>query len=175
MAANTCAKVNAQFPELEILQTFHSTPTQMEKLMQIIESKQEVEVVVNGCYGGFRLSEKGMRRYADLSGNPMPAYRLYNEYVRHDPILVQVVKKLGADANGKYADLQLDTVPIHLLSYYSLDEYDGEEHIQLHQNHFKQYIVGKIACSAFENDSKEALLKKMEMIRYIHSVKWNVT
>ena len=171
--ANTRDEVNGQFPELELIQRFHSTPNEMEKLVKLIESKQEVGVVINACYGGFRLSPQGMQRYAELSGNPVPTCKYYTDYVRHDPILVKVVQELGADSHSKYSELYVDTVPFHLLLYYSLDEYDGVENIRPHEHEFKQFIIGKIAHSVFtdgdDGDSKEMLLKKMEMIRYIHS------
>jgi len=45
---------------------------------------------------------------------------------RHDPILVQVVEELGEEANGTYADLQIEEI---IGNKYRIDEYDGNESV----------------------------------------------
>ena len=46
---------------------------------------------------------------------------------RSDPKLVEVVQKLGKKANGKFADLEIVTIPNGV--EYTIEEYDGFEHI----------------------------------------------
>jgi hypothetical protein len=60
--------------------------------------------------------------------------RLYNEHFltnrpenRSDPLLVQVVEELGEEANGSYAKLKIVEIPDDV--EYTIDEYDGVEHI----------------------------------------------
>lgn len=62
--------------------------------------------------------------------------RLYAEHTidircfdRTDPILVKVVEELGAEANGRCADLAIQYVPKGTL--YRIDEYDGRESVVL--------------------------------------------
>lgn len=50
------------------------------------------KIVINSCYGGFRLSEGGMRRYAELKGLPFyvwkdPKYssNMFKHYFTADP------------------------------------------------------------------------------------------
>lgn len=46
---------------------------------------------------------------------------------RSDPILVQLVEEMGADANGSCADLKIIEVPDGV--EWEIEEYDGNEHV----------------------------------------------
>lgn len=46
---------------------------------------------------------------------------------RHDPALVQTVEELGELANGKHAELAIVEIPDDV--EYSIEEYDGNEHV----------------------------------------------
>lgn len=104
-----------------------------------------MKVVINRCYGGFSVSRKAVLLARKLSGNPKwggPTIKgdIYDDgtkadcdygYVygveRHDPILVQVVEKLGKKANGSLAELSVVEVPDGVK--YTIEDYDGIEHI----------------------------------------------
>jgi hypothetical protein len=47
---------------------------------------------------------------------------------RDDPLLVQVVEELGAEANGKFAELKVVTIPGNV--EWEISEYDGYEEIE---------------------------------------------
>jgi hypothetical protein len=49
------------------------------------------------------------------------------EVERHNPLLVECVKKLGKKANGGCAELKIVDIPDN--AEYSIEEYDGMEHI----------------------------------------------
>lgn len=111
------------------------------------------KVVYNACYGGFSLSEAGMRRYAELKGLTLfieqdpefPSIQTYwlvppeertregydestlsdRDFIRHDPLLVQVVEELGDAASGGFAELKIAIVN----GKYRIDEYDGLESV----------------------------------------------
>lgn len=59
------------------------------------------EIVLNGCYGGFGLSETGEKLYRELGGKIKYSF----QYDRNDPILIKVIKELGKKADGPYAAL----------------------------------------------------------------------
>ena len=97
------------------------------------------KVVINGCYGGFGVSERGAEwllanganrdrvsiKRADHEGGYVYVYVSLD---RHDPLLVQMVITLGSDAaSGKHAQLY-----VHHLSQpkYRIDEYDGSESVE---------------------------------------------
>lgn len=132
-----------------------------------------VSIVFNSCYGGFSLSDAGVRRYAEIKGiklypendrlSRLPTYwtappnqrrglipdeewysstleerQASNEaygrltlscrdFERTDPALVQVVRELGAAANGMCADLKIAEVMAG--ERYRIDEYDGNERV----------------------------------------------
>ena len=81
------------------------------------------KIVYNTCWGGFGLSEAAWERYVELGGKAEDQY----EVQRTDPILVQVVEELGADADGEYAELAIADVPAG--TKYRIDEYDGVESV----------------------------------------------
>lgn len=113
-------------------------------------------IVVNGCFGGFGLSEVAVARYAEIAGIALyprqdigftawyrvppeeydaiedwdaknEAYFSVNDMDRTDPALVQVVEELGAAANDSFADLYI--VELEPGTRYRIDEYDGVERV----------------------------------------------
>lgn len=80
------------------------------------------KVVINTCFGGFGLSEDGLKLYQSVSGNDgMDVYDLE----RDDAVLVQVVETLGEQANGVHARLKVVEVPADVR--WEIAEYDGNE------------------------------------------------
>lgn len=49
------------------------------------------------------------------------------DILRHDPMLIQVVEELGAEASGRHAKLKIVEIPDG--TDYVIEEYDGFEHI----------------------------------------------
>jgi hypothetical protein len=103
----------------------------------------KTKIVINACYGGFGVSQKGMERYAELKGwtFKVPVKAFYTSYVinatgdeisdseisRTDPVLVQVVEELGDEANGMCSKLKI--VELEKGTLYRIKEYDGFEDI----------------------------------------------
>lgn len=113
------------------------------------------KIVVNGCFGGFGLSDAAISRYAEIAGIPLYSYQIdgwtswylvprdvydaldrddRNEVYfsadalpRTDPALVQVVEELGDAANGNFAELYI--VELEPGTRYRIDEYDGTESV----------------------------------------------
>jgi len=100
-----------------------------------------MKIVINRDYGGFGLSEeahafiakrKGWTHACDDWDNDYwysePGKAVYSsDLLRYDPDLVAAVETLGADANGRYADLKIVTVPDNVDWY--IHEYDGLEEV----------------------------------------------
>ena len=61
-----------------------------------------MKVVINRCHGGFGLSGKAMDLYIERKGisEEDAQYWFASEVVRDDPLLVQIVEKLGIEADG---------------------------------------------------------------------------
>lgn len=95
-----------------------------------------MKVVINRCHGGFGLSRKAIDMYCEAKGiNPgkwKETWGFYDDFScrnieRNDTILVQIVEKLGRDANGACADLSVVKIPDDI--EWSIHEYDGSEWI----------------------------------------------
>jgi len=78
------------------------------------------KVVINTCWGGFGLSDKA--RTALGAG-----YEFDWEIARDDPKLVEVVEKLGAEANRRHAHLKVVEIPKDVVWF--IHDYDGKEHV----------------------------------------------
>lgn len=102
------------------------------------------KIVINGCYGGFSVSPAGVRLGRQLSGDPMwggaclvgdrfesgeAVDRSWGtrDVARHDPVLVQVVEIMGAEASGTAAKLEVVEISGRR---YRIDEYDGMETVE---------------------------------------------
>jgi hypothetical protein len=81
-------------------------------------------VVINSDYGGFSLSEEAEARYKAMAGITDESW-WYADVERDDPYLVQIVREMGADANGKYATLKIVEIPGDV--EWEIAEYDGNE------------------------------------------------
>lgn len=114
-----------------------------------------MKIVINGCFGGFGLSDEATKMYLELTVNDPQSkwfgwtvdhsttdwgsysWELYaglskksfwdHEINRTDPNLIKVVETLGEKANGDCAKLYIEDIPSGTL--YKIDEYDGIENI----------------------------------------------
>jgi hypothetical protein len=93
-----------------------------------------MRVVINTCYGGFGISMEAIEEMASLghkgaidflaTGEKYPYIKILD---RSDPILVDVVEKLGDKANGQCAKLKIvDAV----FNFDVVDDCDGMEKIE---------------------------------------------
>lgn len=82
------------------------------------ETENTFEVVINACYGGFRVPEGILKCHDD------------HDYHRNCPELIKYVKNGGT--GGEYSRLKIKHVPIEYENYWGawgFDEYDGKETI----------------------------------------------
>ncbi len=86
------------------------------------EEEEFIEIVINGHYGAFSLSEAGVMHYAQLAGirltNDKGVYHnehgdvFWSENIeRNDQCLVQTIYDLGKKANGPCCHLKVVQVP----------------------------------------------------------------
>lgn len=112
-----------------------------------------MKIVINTCFGGFGISNKGVMRYAELkritlyphkksrglgltyyytspleNGHPKEGtYFDDNSIDRNDPTLVQVVEEMKEESYGNFAELTVIDIPDDV--EWQVEEYDGFEHI----------------------------------------------
>lgn len=78
-----------------------------------------MKIAINTSHGGFSLSEKACKELGLKSG--------HDSIERNNPKLIEVIEKLGKDANGECADLSIVEVPDG--ADWTIEEYDGKEWI----------------------------------------------
>jgi len=80
-------------------------------------------IVVNKCYGGFRLSYEAEKFYKEITGKGHVI-----DVPRSDPALLKVIDTFGLEAaSGLYSDLCIEELPEG--TRYRIEEYDGYETI----------------------------------------------
>ena len=95
------------------------------------------KVVINVKHGGFGLSDKAIEMYGELKGikferrgkNYYSDGKCFSYYdiKRDDPVLVNVVEKLGQLSWGMFSRLEIVEIPEDV--DYTIEDYDGLEHI----------------------------------------------
>ena len=88
------------------------------------------KVVINGCYGGFGISEAVATRLRSEGHEHLVESSSYGpQYLgeRDHPAPVAAVEALGAEANGEFAKLRVVEIPDD--AAWHIEEYDGIEHI----------------------------------------------
>ncbi len=101
----------------------------------------DMAIVVNECYGGFRLSDAAAQELAKRKGKtliPLDRFflvekesgRLIEETVpRNDPDLIAIVQSFGSAASGAGAKLVVRniTIVVEIVDYH-----DGHERVEVH-------------------------------------------
>ena len=80
-----------------------------------------MKVVINTCFGGYRLSEEACQYL-----NTKNVYEYIDD--RTNSKLVKCIETLGEKASGIFADLHVVEIPDDVNWY--IDEYDGKEIIR---------------------------------------------
>lgn len=118
------------------------------------------EIMYNACYGGFSVSKEAWLSYLDLNGYVYCRHYLKRDIDRSDPSMIEIVKQLGPKANGKYADIQIQSVPIKYADYIEIGEYDGYESVHVN---FDKYKLGTIQKILHDAD----IIDKMQAIQFV--------
>ena len=78
-----------------------------------------MKIVINNCFGGFRLSDDFLDKYG----------KEFRELKRNDPELVAAIEEFGEEeSSGYYSKLHIVEIPDDSTDYY-VHEYDGAEDV----------------------------------------------
>jgi len=122
-----------------------------------------IKVVLNGCYGGFGLSDKARQEYQKRTGIIKEEYSDY-DLERTDPVLVQIVEELGKEANGFCSDLYIESFDDDMEGCWSIHEYDGAESISIDGSFSIRNKIARILYSDNGMSDAEMLEKIREII-----------
>ena len=121
---------------------------------------EEVGIVVNGCYGGFELSEWGRDQFKDRARED----GYIPEPERTDPRLIQLVETHGSKVNGPCSSLRVEYMPKDYAKKkcYTIEEYDGAESLVLQYDKYKVARMTEIINSTNVADNEKIVqLKKI--------------
>src|SRR5690349_4980265 len=114
-----------------------------------------MKIIINVCFGGYELSDRAIQEYSKAKGFTLyskpsgwDGFHYYTKEVdeqtspeerktyywspdlelsRTDPVLVEIVERLGHEANGDCSELKVVEIPDDV--EYTIEEYDGCERI----------------------------------------------
>ena len=125
----------------------------------------------NDQYGGFSFSSEAIEEYNRRKvpgASPQDEeYFQTHEIDRHDPLMVQICSEMGPKANGMYARIEIEQIPISLANYYWIEEYDGLESVQIDHQQFGLDAVRSILNDQSLND-KRKISKALEVLDECH-------
>ena len=85
-----------------------------------------MKIVINRCFGGFGLSDLASDMYC--AAKNIAADNFFDRDVpRNDPVLVEIIEKLGTAADGRYSELKIVDIPDDV--DWIVEEYDGMEYV----------------------------------------------
>jgi hypothetical protein len=126
-----------------------------------------LDIAVNRCFGGFSLSEKAVEELCKRIGDPKIesySFQCYSEiYPRHHPDLIKVIKELGDEADGQFAQIDIDYIEEIYKEHYSISEYDGMERIVIDYQRYTNDQIKNILYS--EEDDSTKVLKMKEILK----------
>ena len=115
-------------------------------------------VLVNICHGGFGFSEEFAKEFQNRTGIEMKWSYRYQDYRDH-PEAIKLFNEKGSDWSSEtYSKLELQELPILFKKYWTIQEYDGMEHIVVNVHK----AIADLTFVYLENPTPETLeiLKK---------------
>jgi hypothetical protein len=92
------------------------------------------------------------------------SFQCYSEiYPRHHPDLIKVIKELGDEADGQFAQIDIDYIEEIYKEHYSISEYDGMERIVIDYQRYTNDQIKNILYS--EEDDSTKVLKMKEILK----------
>jgi hypothetical protein len=116
------------------------------------------EILVNTrSGGGFAFSDKALNYYRVRTG--MDLYDTTFDNWRTDPVMIDIVRKMGNRASGRVSELRIETIPEKYARHHAwkIDEYDGYESL-----HLLDYIV-RLAGEGSDDEESDGKSKDEEI------------
>jgi hypothetical protein len=121
------------------------------------------EFLINKSYGGFGYSQIAVdeynRRMIDINPTFKPIRTQtpdYQDIPRGDPIMIQIVKDLGEQANDRWSKLEIIKVPYDYYNSIEIQEYDGLEKWSINYSKYKLHKIEEQLFSDIQDYEKIA-------------------
>ena len=117
----------------------------------------KTEVLYNGCYGGFNLSnEASMEINKRLQDNEKKVDKRLHLKYRFHPVCLQVYHLLGQEKfSGKNSHILIDVVDTKYKDFITIENYDGLENIQIDVNEYNLHKIKENIDSTSLSDSEK--------------------
>ncbi len=114
-------------------------------IRKILENRPKIEknIIINKKYGAFAISKDGAELYKKILLENCSEEKLEEKFeeniqgfrlgvgCREDPILIEVIEKLGDKVNERCSDLKVEKIFLCPGEDYDINEYDGLENITI--------------------------------------------
>jgi hypothetical protein len=127
-------------------------------------NEEEIEILLNICYGGWNISKKAIELYNLRSPSSNVTENYFDYYFnRHDSILVQIYKELGDEFDSKYSKTKIKKILKKYENYYDIDEYDGKEWVKINYTKYKlDNLYNKMKEILQSNNNDNAKINEIE-------------
>jgi hypothetical protein len=127
-------------------------------------NEEEIEILYNNRYGGWKISKKAIELYKLRSYNSTEIEFNYYYYNRNDTILIQIYKELGNDFDDKHSSTNIKKIPKKYENYYYINEYDGKEYVKIDYTKYKlDNIYNKIKEILQSNNNDNIKINEIEL------------
>jgi len=137
---------------------------------------QSAKIIINSCYGGFSFSDKAIEEYkkqlqamgSNIVFDDNKKYRCDDD-LRKDPIMIDIVRRLRKESNGRHAKLEIEKYNAELSDYIVIKEYDGQEYIDANIQQYKIDLIKNVLKDIVSTDAdkliriKEITERKIEL------------
>ena len=121
---------------------------------------EEVGIALNGCYGGFELSEwaRDKLKHRAREDGYIPKLE------RTDPELIQLIETHGSKVNGPFSSLRVEYMPKDYAKKkcYTIEEYDGTESLVLQYDKYNVTRVREILYN--EELTEKAIIRRLKQM-----------
>lgn len=97
-----------------------------------------MKVLYNDCHGGFGFSKDFEDEYKLRTGNRIAYTRYYgygSQSIRIDPVAIAIFEEKGSEwCSGEYCVLTLREIPTAFADYWTIEDYDGLETVQVNSD-----------------------------------------
>ena len=126
-------------------------------------NEEEIEILINICYGGWNISKKAIELYKLRNPSYNVTGNAFDYFNRHEPILIQIYKELGDNFDGKHSKTKIKKILKKYENYYDIDEYDGKECVKINYTKYKlDNIYNKIKEILQSNNNDNTKINEIE-------------
>lgn len=119
------------------------------------------EFLINKSYGGFGYSQNAVDEYNNRMLKLDPTFRIvrsqcpdFQDIPRDDPIMLQVVKDIGHNANDRWSALQIVSIPEEYYISVEIETYEGFEWFKMNYEKYKLHKIEQLLLSCIPDYEK---------------------